>query len=211
MKDFFKKYDYLFFDFDGVIVDSVNIKTKAFAKLFELYGDEVVKKVIDYHLKNGGVSRYDKFRYYYKNFLKKEISEEELKFLDKQFSEVVYQEILKAPYIEGVIDFLNICLENKKIMFIISATPQKEIRKIVNNKSLKKYFKDVVGSPATKKENLCFLFKKYNIDYNRSVYFGDSSSDKDAAKDKNILFLGINFYDKGEGFKNFKDLLKIIL
>jgi len=35
----------IFFDFDGVIADSVDIKTKAFAKLFKRYGDEIVKKL----------------------------------------------------------------------------------------------------------------------------------------------------------------------
>src|SRR3989304_1573816 len=54
----------IIFDFDGVIVESVDIKTKAFARLFEHEGKVVVEKVVDYHLKNGGVSRFDKFRVY---------------------------------------------------------------------------------------------------------------------------------------------------
>ncbi len=37
----------VFFDFDGVLVDSVNIKTKAFAKLFDPYGQEIEAKVVD--------------------------------------------------------------------------------------------------------------------------------------------------------------------
>ena len=55
----------IFFDFDGVLVESVDIKTRAFSKLFEREGEDVVKKVIDYHIDNGGVSRYEKFRYIY--------------------------------------------------------------------------------------------------------------------------------------------------
>ena len=71
----------IFFDFDGVIADSVDIKTKAFAKLFKRYGDEIVKKVVEYHLSHGGVSRYDKFRYYYQNFLGKKITDDEINIL----------------------------------------------------------------------------------------------------------------------------------
>ena len=36
----------IIFDFDGVIAESVDIKTEAFAELYKYYGDEVVKKAI---------------------------------------------------------------------------------------------------------------------------------------------------------------------
>ncbi len=39
----------IFFDFDGVLADSVEIKTLAFAKLFEQYGKEVVNIVVEHH------------------------------------------------------------------------------------------------------------------------------------------------------------------
>ena len=61
----------LVLDFDGVILDSVNIKTKAFEELFQEQPKEIRKKIINYHIKNGGISRYRKFDYFYKNFIKK--------------------------------------------------------------------------------------------------------------------------------------------
>jgi len=42
------------FDFDGVLAESVGVKTKAYARLFEEHGEGVVSRVVDYHLKNGG-------------------------------------------------------------------------------------------------------------------------------------------------------------
>ena len=61
-------YEVFFFDFDGVIVDSLDIKSQAFGELFKDYGEDVVKKVMDYHLNEGwAMSRYEKFKYYYKN------------------------------------------------------------------------------------------------------------------------------------------------
>ncbi|MGB9498885.1 MAG: hypothetical protein ACKVE4_03865 [Dissulfuribacterales bacterium] len=57
----------IFFDFDGVIFDSVNVKTDAFANMFEVYGAEVRDAVVKYHLDNGGVSRMEKFKYYYRH------------------------------------------------------------------------------------------------------------------------------------------------
>ena len=39
-----KTIESIFFDFDGVIADSVNVKTEAFAKMYESYGKEVKKQ-----------------------------------------------------------------------------------------------------------------------------------------------------------------------
>ena len=62
----------IIFDFDGVIVESVNIKTIAFKKIYKKYGNEIVNKVVDHHLSNGGMSRFEKFNYYHKNFSSKQ-------------------------------------------------------------------------------------------------------------------------------------------
>ena len=197
----------IFFDFDGVIADSVDIKTKAFAKLFKRYGDEIVKKVVEYHLSHGGVSRYDKFRYYYQNFLGKKITDDEINILDKKFSEIVYNEVLKAPFIEGVLDFLDVCDREGKNMFVISATPKKEIERIVKARGIDRYFREVVGSPPTKDENLTYLIKQYDIDPLKAVYFGDSPNDLEVAQKHLISFIPINYFDGSWGFKNFKEFM----
>ncbi len=197
----------IFFDFDGVIADSVDIKTKAFAKLFKRYGDEIVKKVVEYHLSHGGVSRYDKFRYYYQNFLGKKITDDEINILDKKFSEIVYNEVLKVPFIEGVLDFLDICDREGKNMFVISATPKKEIERIVKARGIDRYFREVVGSPPTKDENLTYLIKQYDIDPLKAVYFGDSPNDLEVAQKHLISFIPINYFDGSWGFKNFIEFM----
>ena len=107
-------WEAVFFDFDGVILDSVDVKTKAFAKMFRQYGPEVEKSVVEYHLHNGGVSRFDKFRYYYEEILKKPVDEEIIKNLSKQFSNLVIDGVLAAPFMPGVKESLE-CLEEKGI------------------------------------------------------------------------------------------------
>ena len=97
-----KKYQAVFFDFDGVILDSVNVKTKAFAKMFKSYGTEIEKKVVEYHLENGGVSRFEKFRYYYKNFFNKTITEADVQKLSAEFSDIVIQDVIDSAYAPGV-------------------------------------------------------------------------------------------------------------
>ena len=52
-------------DFDGVILESAVIKTQAFSGVFENY-PEHLEAIINHHLNNVGVSRYEKFKYIYK-------------------------------------------------------------------------------------------------------------------------------------------------
>ena len=47
----------IFFDFDGVLVESVEIKIHAFRKLYAEHGENVVEKVLAHHMEHGGISR----------------------------------------------------------------------------------------------------------------------------------------------------------
>ena len=48
------------FDFDGVITDSVNVKTEAFYEIYKEYGEEIALRVTHHNNANKGVSRYKK-------------------------------------------------------------------------------------------------------------------------------------------------------
>ena len=56
----------IFFDFDGVIAESVSAKTDAFEEMYLPYGKDIAAKVVEYHKLHGGVSRYEKFKYFHK-------------------------------------------------------------------------------------------------------------------------------------------------
>ena len=185
------KYKVFFFDFDGVIVDSLGIKAEAFGNLFEEHGQDIVRKVIDYHLNNGGVSRYEKFKYYYSNLFGKEITPEIINRLDKRYSSLVMEKVVAASAIDGVMDFIKRLKNKGKLCFLISATPEKEIRKIVRLRKIEGIFKEIVGSPKKKVENLRYLLDKYDIKPEEAVYFGDARSDYEAAVQNSVDFVGV--------------------
>ena len=54
----------VFFDFDGVIADSVDVKTAAFCGLYSEHGPEVMAKVEAYHLAHLGMTRFQKIAYF---------------------------------------------------------------------------------------------------------------------------------------------------
>ena len=56
----------IIFDFDGVVAESVQVKTDAFAYLYASHGKKIVSKVTEHHELNGGMSRFEKIKYYHK-------------------------------------------------------------------------------------------------------------------------------------------------
>ena len=57
--------DCIVFDCDGVIMESVECKTRAFGRTVENHGPEAVAQLVEYHLAHGGVSRFEKFRWFH--------------------------------------------------------------------------------------------------------------------------------------------------
>src|SRR5687768_6679568 len=45
-----RRFDAVVLDFDGVLVESVDVKTRAFARLYSRYGSDVEAEVVAYHL-----------------------------------------------------------------------------------------------------------------------------------------------------------------
>ena len=168
------------FDFDGVLVESVDIKTKAFVRLFEKEGKGVARAVTDYHLKHTGVSRFEKFKYIYNVILKKAIPKETFDKLCRDFSFLVVDEVVAAPYVKGGKEFLDAYSSMYKC-FVVSATPQQEIEDIIEHKGMRKYFAAVYGSPGKKADAVKKIITDSRLAPDEIVYIGDARSDYEAA------------------------------
>jgi len=179
-----------FFDFDGVLADSLEVKTGAFARLFEPFGPEIVNLVMDHHRRHGGMTRVDKFRHYYAEFLRQPLDEAGLADLCQRFAQLVVDEVVAAPEIPGVEAFVQAHFE-KLPCFIISAAPEAELREIVRRRGGTRYFREVRGAPSSKKENLELMLETYGFEPDRCWFFGDAESDYRAAAACGVRFLGI--------------------
>ena len=176
------------FDFDGVIADSIDIKTNAFFKMYSRYGDKIAKKVIEYHKSNGGMSRFEKFKFFQEKLLNQPINSFEIDMLSKEFSNIVIQDVIHSPEINGSTEFImKYCANNN--CDINSATPQEEIETIVKKRGIRKFFRNVFGSPSSKYDNLLKSINK--SDKSDAIFIGDAEADLFASKQIGIDFLGI--------------------
>lgn len=213
MKQNIESFQAILFDFDGVLAECMEVKTEAFAQMFKPYGEEIVKKVVDHHLRYGGISRYKKIEFFYREYLNKEISNDELNELAKIFSDFVVAKVIESNWVKGAKEFLEKYYKNID-MFIISGTPQEELKLIVKKRGMKKYFKGVYGSPDTKPTIVKKIITENEYNFEKLLYIGDSLSDYYDAKEVGIKFIGripkgmkSNFPGNIPIFSDFKELL----
>lgn len=182
-----KKAKTIFWDFDGVIKDSVSVKSDAFEELFLPFGSDVAKKIRTHHEDNGGMSRYDKLPIYL-NLAGEKYSKDLIIKYEKQFSKLVMNRVINSPWVEGALEYIKTNYKAQKF-FLITATPQKEIEEILKKLEISKYFKKVIGSPTNKKDALKIILSNENINLDGSIMIGDSCSDYEAAKENDVFFV----------------------
>jgi len=176
------------FDFDGVLVESVDIKTRAYALLFEEEGKDVVRQIIDHHIKHGGISRYEKIKLFYKDILQRPISEELLRTLCVRFSQLVIDAVVAAPWVEGAKNFL---IRNKKnyTFIVVSGTPEDELEEIIQRREMDCFFDSVRGSPKDKISHLNEIMYEYHFKPEEIMFVGDAETDWFAAQATGVSFI----------------------
>lgn len=191
------------FDFDGVIVESADIKTNAFRKLFEREHSDKVDLIVNYHLQNMGISRYIKFRHIYKNILGLPLPKGLEDELGEKFSRIALTEVLNAPFVPGAVEFLR---ENHErySLFVASGTPHEELCHVIKERGLLKYFSEVRGSPPGKSEIISDILRRHVLSTDKVVFVGDAESDLLAAQQTGLHFIGRS-NNGGNKFSNCKD------
>ena len=181
----------IFFDFDGVILDSVEAKTEAFRKLFSPYGAKIVQKVVDYHLSNGGMSRFQKFEYYYRELLGRRLPEKEKESLNRAFSRDVMEGVLAADFVPGALVYLQSLYASSVTTVLISATPEPELFDILIRRDLMRFFDEVHGAPKEKARVMEECLIRYAVKPCESLFYGDAVNDLNASLEVKVPFVGV--------------------
>ncbi|MGD1004246.1 MAG: HAD-IA family hydrolase [Methanoregulaceae archaeon] len=194
----------LIFDFDGVILESVEVKTDAFRSLFS-FSPEHVDQIIKFHIDNGGMSRFEKFRYIYRNILHEELSQDRFETLSARFSEIVEEKVIQAPFVTGVPKLLEKFYPDYP-MYIVSATPQEELIRIINARGIFRYFREILGSPETKTAQIQRIIKTNNLPSNKIIFIGDAINDWKAARDCGVKFIARLKQGEPDRFSQLQDV-----
>ena len=76
-------------------------------------------------------------------------------------------------------------------MFVVSGTPEPELREIIKHRSIPHFFQGVYGSPATKIEILQGILAKRKLYPEQVLMVGDALTDWEGAQGLGAEFIGI--------------------
>ncbi len=165
------------------------------AKLFQDFQIELVDKLIEHHIQNGGISRYKKIKYFFNEILNQEISEDEILSYASKYSEITKEELTNSKYI--IDDTISFIKQNYKKynMHIASGADEKDLKYICDRLDLTKYFISISGSPIIKSEIVKKILLTNQYKNEETILIGDSINDYDAAEENKIQFYGYNNYN----------------
>jgi len=207
--DYIRSYSLVFWDFDGVIKDSVDVKTQAYESLFLPYGEKIAESVRKHHEANGGMSRFEKMPLY----LKKAGVAVTSTIVDdfcSRFSSLVMRQVINSPWVPGVLEYLK--QEHASTNFIlVTATPKAEIDIILDRLGIVHYFQKIFGAPVNKADAIADSMEQYSLKSQEALMIGDASADLAAAEKNSICFLlrttainqNLQKHFKGPQFENF--------
>lgn len=191
------------FDFDGVIIDSNQLKYDAFFQIFPSNQkiDPIIRNVLEIHR--------EKSRYFIiKRILVKcqqkkyfEIGnlEGEVCFYADRYNSIVEIRAIECDEIEGARESLEE-LSKHYSLYINSSTPLEPLKRLVGRRGLSGYFKGVYGGPKSKIENLGDILAKEKIQGKEALVIGDGRSDLESARKFGCRFIGIrNIFNSLDG------------
>ena len=176
------------FDFDGVLVESTEMKTRAYAQLFKDEDQKTIERIVQCHLSYEGISRFEKIKIIYQDILKRSLSKKKFQVLCEKFSALVVNEVIDAPWVAGAKEFL-MAKKDSYFFFVASGTPQEELKEIIHRRGMTNFFDEIFGSPSQKDELIRRIIKKYAFLPSEIAFIGDAESDWEAAQKTGVNFI----------------------
>ena len=201
-------YSTLIFDCDGVVLNSNKVKTNAFYQVNLPYGESAAEAMVEYHVVNGGISRYEKFSHFLTHIAPREVTGPNLAALLKTYAEQVQEGLLSCTIAPGL-EALRQQTPNSRWL-IVSGGDQAELRYVFEHRGIAKLFDGgIFGSPNDKNKILADKIANGSIK-KPSVFLGDSKYDYMIAKLSELDFLFVSEWtEEVQGYESWCELNKI--
>lgn len=181
-------------DYDGVIINIEPQKSQTFGETLNKHWGINVKEAADFWLATGGISRRYKFDYFYDNAYHKELSDEDYKTIEQEYSQ-----LLKTKYypqvklIPGAKELLEYARTHFDFLFVSSGVPMEEIKYLVELNKVSAYFDLILGTNQEYKSKKDHFKKIIEEQHPESIAFiADSPEDMKVTKEfPNTTALGV--------------------
>lgn len=182
-----KERSVLFWDFDGVIKESVEIKSHAYVALFAQFGEKVVAQIRSHHEAHGGMSRFEKIPLYLSWSGQSSDAAEVARYC-LRFAHTVRERVIDSPWVPGAREYLE-QNHSRQCCVVLTATPQEEIEGILAVLQIASWFREVHGAPTPKAQAIAATLSRWQYPASKALVIGDSWSDYEAARGARVDFL----------------------
>ncbi len=195
------QYKTLVFDCDGVVLNSNKVKTQAFYDATLSFGHEAAQTLVDYHVQNGGISRYLKFEYFITDILKQPITQDLLDELLGKFASEVKGGLMESQIAPGLVELRDTTQHANWL--IVSGGDQDELREVFAARGLFDLFDGgIFGSPDNKDVILKRETDSQNIQV-KALFLGDSKYDYEAANRANLDFVFLSNWSEVKNWASY--------
>ena len=182
-----RKLRVLVLDFDGVVLDSNAVKTEAFRDVFARF-PEHCEAMMAYHRTHVSVTRFAKFDQLLKRLgrpddmtLRAEIAAD--------FSRRTLERMATVPFVPGAEAFLSEVTARLPV-YLASVTPAEDLEAVLDQRGLRRWFRDVYGCPPWTKPNAVRdVLRREECPPHCALLLGDSAGDQRAAAETGVEFL----------------------
>ena len=179
----------VFLDFDGVIVQSNEIKDRAFSQIFSRFPAQV-EALQAFHDSRTSMPRRQKFAHAVEVILGRPGDQALIDQMCADYEALTQEQVIACPMCEGAEEFLR--RTSRKIPLILaSATPQEHLDDIIDRRNMRGYFAKVYGSPQKKEDIFRAELRERDIGASQVWFFGDSREDLASARVAGCPFIGI--------------------
>ncbi|WP_444989128.1 HAD family hydrolase [Halomonas mongoliensis] len=203
-------YTTLVFDCDGVVLDSNKVKTEAFYQATLPYGEAAAQAMVEYHVANGGVSRYKKFAHFLEQIIPAHADLQhgpDMEALLQAYAGHVREGLLSCEMAPGLKALRR---QTPGVRWlIVSGGDQAELRDVFTQRGIAEWFDGgIFGSPHTKDEILARELASGNIQL-PSLFLGDSKYDHQAASSAGLDFIFLSRWSEVPDWKSWVEVLGI--
>ena len=178
------------FDFDGVVVDSNQIKYDAWFNLFP-DSESVSDQLIEQALREVKETRFDILDFIFSRLGQASSQREQnVQVFAQKYNTLVQAEIQSRGLMPGARETLE-RLRRSHQLFINSATPEQALAETLQALDLRQLFVGAYGKPASKSDNLKKIAARTGVNAEQILFVGDSSSDWQAAQYERCRFIGV--------------------
>lgn len=196
------------FDFDGVLVDTNEVKQRAYFDVLRPMG--VGPSTIEDALRSrAGADRHDVIA----EAVRRAGIDADVPMLVRRYGDICDEFAVQGPEIPGAATLLAL-LAPRFPLYLNSATPERALRIIVERRGWRGYFRDVLGRPGTKTVNLRTILARERIRPPALVFVGDGPLDAAAAIECGCRFVafrgGGGDVDGPESIRTLDELIPLL-